>query len=53
VLNVQNVGGVLVDNIWKRDAEKKLAAERHGFVVRYIWEDEYKSQGMEVLRWTL
>lgn len=53
ILNIQNVGAVLVDNIWKRDSEKRLAAERHGFVVRYIWEQGYKTQGLEVLRWLL
>jgi G:T-mismatch repair DNA endonuclease (very short patch repair protein) len=53
MLKIQNMGSVLVDDIWKRDAEKRLAAERHGFVVRYIWEDVYKSQGLEVLRWAI
>lgn len=49
MLTIQNVGPVLVDNIWARDAAKKKAAEDRGFQVVWIWETDYKKAGLQVL----
>lgn len=48
-LPIQNAGPVLVDTIWERDRLKREAAERHGFKVVYIWEQEFKKQGIGCL----
>lgn len=49
MLAMQNIGPVLVDNIWARDAAKKKAAEDLGYQVLYIWEMDYKKYGVQLL----
>lgn len=46
MLRIQNVGLVLVDNIWARDEAKRKAAVENGFTIAYVWERDYKAQGM-------
>ena len=48
-LSIQNMGRVLVDDIWARDDAKRKAAEELGFRVVYVWEAEYKALGFEAL----
>ena len=50
MLKIQNVGDVLVDSIWVRDAVKREAALQRGFEVVYIWEMDYKMAGSETIR---
>lgn len=49
MLSIQNVGPVLVDTLWARDATKRKAAEDKGFRVVWIWEMDYKKLGIQVL----
>jgi G:T-mismatch repair DNA endonuclease (very short patch repair protein) len=37
---------VMVDSIWRRDVEKKSAAEAHGYRFEAIWESDFKRRGM-------
>ena len=41
-LNIANRGSILVDDIWKRDFEKKEAIEKLRYNLIYIWENDYK-----------
>jgi len=40
-------GAVMVEDIWRRDAEKRQAGEGAGFRVVYIWEMDFKRDGLE------
>lgn len=40
---------VLVDYIWLKDAFKRSCAERQGFIVRTVWEQDYKTNGFAVV----
>lgn len=40
-------GAVMVEDIWRRDAEKRQAGEGAGFRVAYIWEMDFKRDGLE------
>ena len=43
-------GSVIVDAIWTRDKNKKELAEQCGYTIKYIWETDYKLQGMKVVQ---
>ena len=45
MLKMQSRGFVLVNEIWRRDEEKRAAAEAAGFRVVYVWESDYKARG--------
>lgn len=40
---------VQVESIWQRDADKKKCAEESGFQVLYIWERDFKKEGLDIL----
>lgn len=48
-LNIQGKGPILIDSIWERDNFKKRLAEDAGYKVVYIWESDYKVQGLTLL----
>lgn len=47
-----NLNGVtkLVDDIWKRDSDKKEAAIMAGYNILYVWASEYKKFGYDYIR---
>jgi len=38
-----NTKGLLAKDVWKKDKEKKIIAEKYGYNVLYLWEDEINS----------
>lgn len=49
LLNIANRGKLLVDDIWKRDLEKRKAVADRGYKFLCIWENEYKYRGYSIL----
>jgi len=47
ILNIQNKGPTPVEDIWNRDRDKKEQAERNGYRVVCIWEDEFLDDGLQ------
>ena len=48
-IKIRRNGETVVDEIWARDAQKKAAAEALGYRVVYVWESDYKRQGIEAV----
>ena len=49
LLNFWGRTGVKVDDIWQRDAEKKLQAEAAGFQIIHIWEMDFNRDGLDAV----
>lgn len=49
MLAIQSVGKILVEDIWEKDLLKKLAAENSGISVIYIWEMDFKKDGLSTI----
>jgi G:T-mismatch repair DNA endonuclease (very short patch repair protein) len=49
MLKFQRTGEILVDDVWIRDARKRNLAEALGYSVIYIWEKDFKTQGVAIL----
>lgn len=49
LLNFWSRTGVKVDDIWQRDAEKKLQAEAAGFQIIHIWEMDFNRDGLDAV----
>ena len=45
LVRMAGLGNVLVDYIWAKDKLKKEMAERQGFKLITLWEDDYKKFG--------
>ncbi len=50
LIKMPGVGKVFVDYIWAKDKLKRESAEQQGFVVRCLWENDYKQFGWEALQ---
>lgn len=52
MINLPHIGKVSAESIWKRDTNKRLLAEGHGYKVFYLWECEMKKMtDNEILNW--
>lgn len=49
-INIQGSGPTLVKDIWNRDEHKKRLAENRGYIVLYIWENNYRKYGIDCIK---
>ena len=50
LIKMPGVGKVFVDYIWNKDKLKQECAEHQGFVIKYLWESDYKQFGWKAVK---
>jgi hypothetical protein len=49
LIKMLGLGNVFVDYIWDKDKLKQQSAEKQGFIVKYLWEEDYKKLGWKAI----